>query len=80
MKAPNAIYLQVEEPIEVTWCADRINETDVKYVRAQIAEERLEALDKLVRSITAGGTVADLESWFVEPVERALAVIAKEAT
>ena len=83
MKAPNIIYLQTandDEPYDegITWCVDRINESDVKYVKAQIAEERLEALDKLVKAITAGGTVKDLESWFVEPVERVLAVIAKE--
>lgn len=44
---PDRIYLQVDPEGEgypgsegVTWCADRINETDIEYVRADKSEEQ----------------------------------------
>ncbi len=47
--APSRIYLQVgddaEPPInysESTWCADRINDSDVEYVRADLATSSVE--------------------------------------
>ncbi len=45
MKAPDVIYLQTSyegEPMEDdwTWCADRINDSDAKYVRADIVAGR----------------------------------------
>lgn len=45
--APEVIYLQHDpentgEPFseahEVTWCKDKINDTDIQYVRADLAE------------------------------------------
>lgn len=40
VKVPDVIYLQVEydgEPCkEVTWCMDRVNDSDVEYVRADL--------------------------------------------
>jgi len=52
MKVPNIIYLQIEdiECLEdsysegVTWCEDRINDDDIKYVRSDIIEKRLEEI------------------------------------
>ena len=45
MKPPEKIYLQVDENGHrfetnyegVTWCQDRINDTDIKYIRADLA-------------------------------------------
>ena len=39
MHIPDKIYLQIkdedgETPDEVTWCIDRIHDTDIEYVRA----------------------------------------------
>lgn len=54
-KAPETIWLQVDPDGEscdpeqwgieddATWCQDKINENDIKYVRADIAEAELEA-------------------------------------
>ena len=46
--APGRIYLQVGDDAEptpnydgCTWCADRINESDVEYVRGDLSEEAL---------------------------------------
>jgi hypothetical protein len=33
MNIPDKIYLQIEDGGEVTWCADRIHDSDVEYVR-----------------------------------------------
>ena len=50
-KAPDIIYLQIAEDEignydadEVTWCADRVNDTDVKYAR-------VDAIGKLERRV-----------------------------
>ena len=35
-KAPDIIYLQYEiDGAEMTWCVDRINDTDVKYRKVE---------------------------------------------
>ena len=40
---PNQIYLQWFSPMEeVTWCVDRIEDDDVKYVHAGIIKELLQ--------------------------------------
>lgn len=46
MTPPEKIYLQVDPENEgsmgregVTWCADKINETDVEYVRKDLVRE-----------------------------------------
>ncbi len=52
---PDKIYLQIEgaEPdsdfneLEVSWCSNRINESDLKYVLAQRAQLLEEALEKI---------------------------------
>lgn len=44
-KPPKNIYLQIDES-EVTWCADKINDDDVEYVRKDVA--RITVLDELV--------------------------------
>ena len=58
MEAPERIYLQTElndwdsediawESLEgVTWCADRINDNDIEYVRRDIAAKLWAALDQ----------------------------------
>ena len=51
MKIPNKIYLQVCEEHgvgcsdEVTWCVDRINDSDVEYVLLDRAAQLLRAPD-----------------------------------
>ena len=46
----DAIYLQMEELEETTWCADKINNTDIKYLlstpKRAAAEELYEAVRK----------------------------------
>jgi len=56
MEAPERIYLQIgldawEEPVEsisdlegVTWCVDRIDKSDIEYVRRDVAVRLREAL------------------------------------
>jgi len=34
-KAPGVIYLQTNDP-QITWCADRIDETDTRYIRSDM--------------------------------------------
>lgn len=71
--APSRIYLQVGEDAESldhysesTWCADRINESDVEYVRADLSEEALHraALDARdsagIVGLDAAGTIQHL--------------------
>jgi hypothetical protein len=41
IKTPGKIYLQIEDNDgdgleEITWCTDRINDSDVQYIRADI--------------------------------------------
>lgn len=51
--APERIYLQIEDDefripiLETTWCQDKINESDIEYVRADLlsaAQAEIEAL------------------------------------
>ena len=49
IEAPSVIYLQIldedgEVPDEVTWCVDRIHDTDAKYVFIRKARERIRAV------------------------------------
>ena len=47
MGAPNRIWLQSwsDDPgVETTWCADRINDDDVEYVRVDIVHGMIEAV------------------------------------
>lgn len=46
---PNTIYLQVDddrEDVEVTWCKDKIYESDVMYIRADKVVEYIVKLEK----------------------------------
>ena len=36
MDIPDVIYLQVDEFPEITWCTEKIHDTDVEYVRADL--------------------------------------------
>jgi len=56
MEAPERIYLQAsmteedddwDDEIGVTWCVDRINDSDVEYVRRDVAAELYRALSWL---------------------------------
>lgn len=45
MKMPTKIYLQTVDDYggiteEITWCIDKINETDVEYIRTKTAKIR----------------------------------------
>jgi len=48
-KHPDKIYLQVDEDSEksidwfegVTWCQDRINDTDIEYIRVDLIQRHL---------------------------------------
>lgn len=57
-KIPNypRIFLQPNEAGigEHTWCQDRIEDTDIEYIRSDIADELLVALDELVECLTVG--------------------------
>lgn len=44
MKIPDKIYLQIkddsgEDQNEITWCEDRVEDTDIVYIRADIPDE-----------------------------------------
>ena len=44
MKIPDRIYLQIkdvfgEDQDEVTWCEDRIEDTDIVYIRVDVPNE-----------------------------------------
>ena len=43
---PKKIYLQVEPEDDIhegiTWCEDRINDTDIEYIRADLAKEKVD--------------------------------------
>ena len=45
-KPPDKIYLQLESSPEVTWCVDRINDTDPEYVL--ITRQRSAAIKTLI--------------------------------
>jgi len=41
-KEVDVIYLQIREFPEITWCADKINDDDIKYLRATPEREKAE--------------------------------------
>lgn len=47
-QAPERVYLQVEDDDfeGASWCADRINEEDVEYIRADLLSNLLDALKR----------------------------------
>jgi hypothetical protein len=49
MNIPDKIYLQIEDETEVTWCVDRINDTDVEYLRV----DRYKSLRNLYNDVVA---------------------------
>lgn len=48
-KQHDAIYLQKEDFEEMTWCADQINDDDVKYLLATPEREAAPRLHKMVK-------------------------------
>lgn len=51
-EAPEKIYLQwvgTEFDDESTWCTDQINDEDIEYVKAVLADRRLELLRRTKR-------------------------------
>lgn len=61
MTNPDRIYLQAKDedgelPDEVTWCVDRIHDTDVEYVLATELERAKATIDYLQVRIAALGT------------------------
>lgn len=43
-QAPEVIYLQYAPDGETTWCEDKINKDDVRYVRADLVDAQRAAL------------------------------------
>ncbi len=55
---PERIYLQREDddasPEETTWCRDKINDSDIEYVRADLRDTQLGERDKRIAELEAG--------------------------
>ena len=57
MNQNDRIYLQVckdsmsEQYGEVTWCQDRVYDSDVEYIRADLAEQQLAECEKKVKRL-----------------------------
>ena len=57
-KTPKRIYLQTEDFLgedledDITWCADRINDTDVLYIRADIVDAALAKAKAALAGVT----------------------------
>ena len=47
----DVIYLQMEELEETTWCADKINNTDIKYLLATPKREAADAMYEALNGI-----------------------------
>jgi len=84
MEAPERIYLQIEEEegdypdsiveyiSDATWCVDRIHESDVEYVRRDVAASQMrELLEHLiaVRSVDELPEAAEVWSDVVDMLE-----------
>ena len=80
--APQTIYLQVcndkdcteefNSHHDVTWCQDQINKTDIRYVRADINAELLEALKAMI-----DWEVRNIANWDNPAHKKAQTAIAK---
>lgn len=72
-RAPERIYLQRDETDEFTWtwCADRINDEDVEYVRADVVAGERDALRKALHDAIRRpmGVVPDSAAGFYNPAE-----------
>jgi hypothetical protein len=79
--APEHLYLQWEAPEEVTWCVDKIHDTDVPYV----AEDRCMALVtryklRIIELVSALHTIengidandSQLENWIQGHIDKVL--------
>lgn len=64
MITPEKIYLQIQEDVcgedvafeslgECTWCADRLFDNDVEYVRADLVQDLREKLEMSMSAINA---------------------------
>ncbi len=79
METPKRIYLQIEdsegeisELSYATWCVDQIHDTDVEYVRRDVAVRLREAYDNALEQ--KRGPISDKQlelytetSWLAEP-------------
>ena len=63
--APDVIYLQVQES-EVSWCSDKINDTDVEYVKRANLTECRQQRDKFEHDLAGMENHAKLLSEIVE--------------
>lgn len=68
-RAPDTIYLQEHDnqngDFEWTWCADKINDEDVEYVRADTAPPDTKALvEALTNALTWEGRLNEAEQLF----------------
>ena len=50
---PKIIYLQVDQDPEVTWCVDRIDDSDVIYLRGDLSSGSSSGLLKEVEELRA---------------------------
>jgi len=86
MEAPERIYLQAgmteededwDDEVGVTWCIDQINDSDVEYVRRDVAAKLWATLDSWGLSICedleipdkefkAGGKLLDETAWLAD--------------
>lgn len=53
MKTPDKIYLQVENDDEITWCDDRIEDSDVAYVKESETQKTITALKEDAERLAA---------------------------
>jgi len=90
MEAPERIYLQAsmteedddwDDEVGVTWCVDRINDTDVEYVRRDVAAKLRAALAHYRLTVSAyHGKCADLfaeTAWLADSPEAAVSLNAE---
>lgn len=43
-QVPDIIYLQIKDLGGITWCVDRINDTDIEYVRVDRGGEQVSGM------------------------------------
>jgi len=68
MEIPDKIYLQIDEEGQrpetscdgVTWCEDRINKSDIEYVRAEQSPERVS-----VDAVVIPQDECEKQAWFI---------------
>lgn len=63
-RIPEKIWLQLLDDGEITWCIEQINEDDVEFVQASIANEQKKMLDAVVGAVSLLASV-----WLEEAAE-----------